>query len=256
MHPPDHHPHGRGAQLTRVEPGRPGFSKLALDFGHERPHILSPVAVLGDLLPTRQRPDRFAELEDLRAGVIDVELALDLVPVKSEHTRQSIAVGGVAGVPDVHWTGRIGRHELHDDPLGRARPRASEALAGGEYRGQGGAVPRVGEEQVQEAGSGHLETLELLAETLSQCLAEALGQLARRGAGRGREQQRGIGRVVAEVRSRWALERDRLPAGVPLGDHGGYRQHGLAQTDLGGYRAHWRGSYAPSAHRPPPRLRY
>ena len=90
-------------------------------------------------------------------------------------------------MPDVHRTGRVGRHELHDDPLRCGGPRTSEALTRGKYGGEGGSVPSIGQEQVEKTGSGDLETLELLPEALGQSLAKALGQLTRWGASGGRE---------------------------------------------------------------------
>jgi hypothetical protein len=224
----------------------PPRGDLALHLCDERSDIVAAVAVLGDLLPARERPDRLAELTHLGARVVDVELALELMAVEGEHTRERIAVGRVAGVTDVHGTGWVGGHELDDDPLGRERPAATEALARGEHLRECGAVPAIREEQVQESGSRHLEALELLPEPCRQRIAELLGQLARRDASGGRQQQRCVGGVVAEVSSRGALERDRLVRARAAGELSGEGEHGLAQAGLSSDGAHRRGSYAPA----------
>ncbi len=93
------------------------------------------------------------------------------------------------------------------DPLGRGAAPGAELLPGGEHARERRDQPAVGEEQIHEARPGHLEALELGPEPLLQRLAEALGDLARRGPEARREQQGGVRRVVAEVCG--ALERDR-----------------------------------------------
>ena len=55
------------------------------------------VAVLRWLLPAPRRFDRLPEAIHLRAGVVVVVLALDLVAGKGQQPRDAIAVGAVAG---------------------------------------------------------------------------------------------------------------------------------------------------------------
>ncbi len=117
------------------------------------------------------------------------------------------------------------------------RPKLSPAASKTVERG---AVPGIGEEQVQEARARHLEALQLLAQTLCQRIAQPLGQLARLGARGWREQQCGVRGVVAEVLARRALERDRSLQGGAAGVLAGEGQHGLAQTCLGGRCTHGR----------------
>ncbi len=47
-------------------------------------NVGAPIAVLGNLLAPCQRENRLAELAHLRAGIVDVELALHLVAMKSQ----------------------------------------------------------------------------------------------------------------------------------------------------------------------------
>ena len=60
-------------------------------------------------------------------------------------------------------------------------------------------VPRVGQEDVEEARAGDLDVVDRLPQPLAQLRPEPLGDLARRRAQRGREQHRGVRRVVAET---------------------------------------------------------
>ena len=135
--------------------------------------------------PRASAQDRLAELAHLRAGVVDVELALDLVAVEGEQARERVAVGGVARVADVHRPGRVGRDELDEDPL--ADPPRHPPRTPPRRRAPRASAPtsqRVGEEQVEEARPRHLEALEARAEPPLQLLAEPLRDLARGGAQR------------------------------------------------------------------------
>ncbi len=101
-------------------------------------------------------------------------------------------------------------------------------------------MPGIGEEQVQEAWSSDLEALQLLAEPLCQQVAELLGQLARLGACGRREQESRVRGVVAEVRTRRALERNGSMRARATGALAGEGEHGLAQACLGGRGTHGR----------------
>ena len=180
------------------------------DFLDERRHVIAAIPVLGNLLAPRQRANRRAESAHLRAGVVDVELAFDLVPVQCEHPRQRVAVGGVAGVTDVHRPGRVGRDELDEDAFAARRPARAEPIAGGESARQPVAQPGAGQEQVKEARPGDLVALKKPTEPALQFGAETLGENTRRGAQRRCEQQRGVGGIVAEAGLGRTFERDRL----------------------------------------------
>ncbi len=113
-----------------------GIDRVGL---HQMDQLLDvgpPVAILGNRLAPGESHHRLAELAHLRAGVIDVELARHVVTPKFEHAGERIAVGGVAGVADVHRSGRVGRDELDQDALRRRGAPGAEPLAGGEHSGQ------------------------------------------------------------------------------------------------------------------------
>ena len=63
-------------------------------------------------MPARARLHRERELLDLRAGVVVVELARDLVALRLEQRRDRVAERRLAAVADVQRAGRIGRDEL------------------------------------------------------------------------------------------------------------------------------------------------
>ncbi len=79
--------------------------------------IGAAVAVLGGLLPSPSRLDRGPELLHLRAGVVVVVLALDLVPGELEETGDRVAVGAVPCRGDRDRAGRVGGDHLDLDSL-------------------------------------------------------------------------------------------------------------------------------------------
>ena len=89
------------------------------------------------------------------------------------------------------------------------RAARAEMLAAGQHRHQRSQQPAVGEEQVEKARARHLEALQVGAEMLLQGAPQALCDLARGLAQTRRQQQRGVRRVVAELRSAGSLQADR-----------------------------------------------
>ena len=97
---------------------------------------------------------------DWRALVVDVVLALDTVAGELEHPRERVAVGGVPPAGGGQRAGRVGADELHQDrarPCRRRRARSAPLPAN---RGERGPEPRLGQEQVEEAGAGDLDPLQ------------------------------------------------------------------------------------------------
>ena len=170
--------------------------------------VVAAVAVLGRLLAAHAGGDRGGEALDLTAGVVDVELALHLVPDRLEQADQRIAVGGVATAADVQRPGRVGGDELDQHALAcRARLRAEPLACRSEARHRP-PIPLVGEEEVDEARAGDLDALDrVLAELLAQLGREPGGDVARVFAQRRREQHRRVGAVVAELGLGRALQR-------------------------------------------------
>ena len=184
---------GLDADLGGIALGGVGDPRGELD------HVVALIAVLGQRLLARAGAHGLAELGDLRAGVVEVVLADDLVAGELEQPRERVAVGGVTAAGGGQRAGRVRRDVLDDDLLGMLRMAVAPVVAGGHDLMRGGDVPGVGEEDVEEAGAGDLDALDRVPQPLGQPLPEALGDLARRRAQGGREQHRGVRRVVAET---------------------------------------------------------
>ena len=87
-------------------------------------------------LAARAGLHRGAEELRLRAVVVDVELAMDVVPAEGQQARDGVAVGRVARAADVDRTGRVGADELDVDPQRRVRAAPAPARPGGQDRAQ------------------------------------------------------------------------------------------------------------------------
>ena len=79
---------------------------------------------------------RAGENIDLRAGVVDVILALDLEPGLGQQRRERVADDSAPAVADMHWPGRVGRDEFDIDPLAAADWRIAKTGAGAQDRAQ------------------------------------------------------------------------------------------------------------------------
>ena len=147
--------------------------------------VIAGVAVLGRLLTRASaRRSSAANSSHLGAGVVEVVLALDRVPAVLEHPRERVAVGGAAAAGGGHRPGRVGAHELDQDPLAprrlRCAPSRSPAASSG---GDRLAVPAIGEEEVEEAGARRPRSARRsAAEGAIELGAQPLGDLARRRA--------------------------------------------------------------------------
>ena len=192
------------------------------DLRGELADVVALVAALRDLLAARAGEDRSAELLDLRAGVVEVVLAADVVAAELEQPRERVAIGAVPPACSGHRPGGVRGDELDVDALGGVGAAAAEVAAGGQHVVERLHAPGIGEEEVQEAGAGDVDTVERGAETLAQLVGEARGDVARRRARDGREQHRGVRRVVAEAGLLRTLERRRGALGpVAAGDRAG-----------------------------------
>ena len=113
------------------------------------------------------------------------------------------------------WIGPVGLAETNSTRTFsgcrcRARP---EVLPGREQVAEGPQVPGVGEEEVDEAGAGDLDPLQVRRQAgiAFKLAAQALGDRARVFAERTGEQHRRVGAVVAELGLRRALQGRRGP---------------------------------------------
>ena len=97
----------------------------------------------------------FAELFDLVARVIDVELPGHIIPGPVQAGGQTVAQSAAAGIAHVHGAGGVGRNELHVVALARAGV-GTAVLGVGAGGAQHAGEPVLGQEQVDEAGPGNV----------------------------------------------------------------------------------------------------
>ena len=166
--------------------------------------VLALVAALGRLLAAGAGADRLAEQPHLRAVVVDVVLALDLVAGELEQARERVADRGAARRRDRHRPGRVRADELDEHPLAAAA--AAEVVALGDRVGDGAVEPALAHEQVEEARARDVDPLDVVAQPFLQLLGERRRDLARRLSLGRRAQHRGVRGVVAELGLRRALE--------------------------------------------------
>ena len=194
----------RDHQLTTPSAARRVGVQLgrARDLPGQLSDVLALVAVLGRLLAARASHDRRAEAGDLPAGVVEVVLALDRVALEAEQATQRVAVGGVAAGGGGQRAGRVGGDELDLDLLRRVGRAAAEAVARRQHVRRGAGVPVVGQEDVQEAGAGDLDVVDLRAQAWPA---------ARRRASRRSRAAAPSGRARAASR-RWSRSRRSRPS--------------------------------------------
>ena len=107
--------------------------------------------------------DRLGEDVHLVAGIVDVELAGDLVAGEFHDAAQGVAQGCPAAVAQVHGAGGVGRDELDVDLGALAHGAAAKAAALLADAAEHALQSCVGEAQVDEAGSGDLDGAQQLA---------------------------------------------------------------------------------------------
>ena len=98
-----------------------------------------------------------AEEPDLRAGVIDVVLALDLKSGGVEHRGQRIAEDCAASVADLQRAGRVGRDELDLHPMAFAQIDAAPLVARVDHGEQQIALPLGVQRDIDESRPGHID---------------------------------------------------------------------------------------------------
>ena len=227
----DPHPHRLGAAAGKVvEVVRVGARGGEL--GGELGHVLAGVAVLGWVAPAHAGGDRLGEAPHLASGVVDVVLALDRVAGQVQGPGQRVAERGAPATRRGERAGRVRRDELHQHPLRRLGDARPEALLRVQDRRHRTAIPGIGQEHVQEPRARDLDPLGAGAKLPAQAVPEALGDLPWRLAGDGRDQHRGVGRVVAKLRLRGPFQGWRDVAGATVSQRvggGADRRPQLAQ---------------------------
>ena len=169
--------------------------------------VRAVVAVLRRLLPAPRGLDGRAKAFHLRAGVVVVVLARDVVPAEGEQAPDRVSVRAVPRVRDRDRPGRVRRHHLDLHALAPLGPAAAELLARVEDRAERADEPGVDEEEIDEAGPCRLRALDLRQRL--RRLDELCGDLARRLPARTCKPKRGVRRVVAVLGVTRPLERRR-----------------------------------------------
>ena len=193
--------------------------------------VLALVAALRDLLATRPGLDRLAEHQHLRAGVVYVELAVDLVPGEGEQAGQRVAVGGVARAADMDRPGGVGADEFDVDPQRGVGHRGAPATAGCRDVGQRAGVPVVREGQVQEPGARDLCSRQPVTEAVGQGSRDPFGDFAGRLTGRLGQDERRVGRVIALSPGSRRLDRRRRGVGARYGLRRGLHYGGAQEAE-------------------------
>ncbi len=121
------------------------------------------------------------ELVDLGAGVVDVELALHLVPGELEQPSDGVADGGATSVPHMQRARGVRRHELHVEEMADTPGAASVVLVGTADLAQ--LIPKVvaADAEVQETGPRDLGVLDVKGRQV-ECAQQLLSKLARHAA--------------------------------------------------------------------------
>ena len=120
--------------------------------------------------------ERFAEHDDLVAGVVDIELAQHVPAAGLHHAGDAVAPGSVAGVAAVQIAGRVGGHPLEQEMLALAGIVLAVIVTGGEnIVDDGGESARL-ELEVDEAGAGNGDGF-TLRQKLRELGDEGLGDL-------------------------------------------------------------------------------
>ena len=149
---------------------------------------------------------RAGEHVDLRAGVVDVVFAGDLVAGEGEEVGERIAEHGATAMADMHRPGRIGRDILHVDGRAGALSRSAEAVPVGEDGAQNLVEDAFLQGQVDEARTGDLDLVH--PRIAAQVAGDQLGEGARIGAGLLGEDHRRVGGEVAMRRVARRLDDD------------------------------------------------
>ena len=179
---------------------------------HDVPTV---VAVLRDLPTGGTGGQRGGELLHLDAAVVDVELPLHLVAAPFVEARHRVAVAGSPAVAGVQGTRRVGAHELDDDPRSGTGVEPTPAVGSGSHHvGQHLVQPGLGQAEVDEAGSGHLDADHVGRRYRRQALHEGGSELPWVPAGHLRRCHGHIGRPVAVLRIGRALQLDHVRQGV------------------------------------------
>ena len=162
---------------ARIQPGAGHvldiLALVVVRVERHRPHVLAQLGGAGQ--------DGVGQAPDLPAGVVDVELAEDVVARPLQEIGDHVADRRAPTMADVHRPGGVGTDELHHRAQPIAGVAAAEAIPVLPDRVQR-LVPHVlGQLQIQEAGSGDLRLSGEHAPSIVDALHDRLCQRARIG---------------------------------------------------------------------------
>ncbi len=190
--------------------------------GHRRRQlvdVVAVVAIVGHGVATPEGRHRRAEVPDLRARIVEVVLAGDLLTTGLEDAAEHVADECPARVPDVQRSGRVGRHEFDVDRAGRPGDDPAPLGGVGEDRRDGRFEGAVAKPQVEEAGRCDLGGGDRCAGGIVVCLRGDLSGEGRadgewRHPVRASELHREVAREVPVCRVGWSLDLDGGSGGI------------------------------------------
>ncbi len=196
----------RLASSSRSAGVRPGGGQLAGQLGD----VLASVAVLGRLASLHPGGDRLGEPAHLAADVVEQVLPLDRRARRapgagrvSPRTRRPLPLATVSGPVGLAETNST---STRSGGFGRAGPNSSPASS---RRRRLSRCQRSARKTLTKPGPATSMPLGARTEARSELIAEQPGDLPGRLTAGRREQHRGVGRVVAELGLRRALQRGR-----------------------------------------------
>ena len=232
-----------GEQLLFAHPLAGGHIGVAVDLGELTGQYLDVAALIAlggqgigllaaELLQIADGK-ALAELLDLVARVVDVELTGHIVARPVEDGSKAVAQSAAAGVAHVHGAGGVGGNELHV-VLGTLAVVGAAVLLIGTSAQHHAGPEGLGQEQVDEAGAGHLDLGEDAAldggQMGNEGIGDHLGGLApRAGTGHG---EVGGNIAVLDVGGDLHDESGQLGFGQGAVGHGGLGSLGQQSTGL------------------------
>ena len=191
-----------------------------------------------------------AELFDLVARVVDIELAGHVVPGPVQAGGQAVAQRAAARVAHVHRAGRVGGDELHVVALASTAVGAAVlglAAGGAQHAGE----PAAAQKQVDEPGPRDLGAVEQAAGKVQRA-DDGLGNLPRRFAERARPGHCQVGSYVAVFHVGRDLHNKSGQLGLRqrAGSHG--RRRGVFQQGAGVFQRGRAGVVMVVIHNVPP----
>ena len=166
-------------------------------------YIVGMVAVLGQGIFLAEilkvaRGEGFAELDDLVAGVVDIELTQHVPAAGFHQAADAVAPRGVAGVAAVQVAGRVRGDPLEQHVLILAGIVLAVIVTGGDDLVDDGGEGALLELEVDEAGAGDGDRL-ALREELCELRGKGLGDLHRVTSESARKLHGNAGGIIAQL---------------------------------------------------------